>query len=59
MMNLALCYEFQMRYQMAIKWFNFAIQIDKDLHEAYLGLAISYFKDGDSKSACQAVEVGL
>jgi len=48
-----------MRYQIAIKWFNFAIQIDKDLHEAYLGLAISLFKDGASKEAYEAADEGL
>ncbi len=33
--------------------------MDKDLYEAYLGLAICCFKDGDSEKALTCLDTGL
>lgn len=32
MLNLANCYEFQMRYKMAARWYQFSIEMDKEQH---------------------------
>lgn len=56
MLNLANCYEYQQRYILAIKWYEFVLKIDKERYEAYVGLALCYLKDGSLKEALNCAD---
>ncbi|CDW89040.1 tpr domain containing protein [Stylonychia lemnae] len=47
------------RFQMASKWYSYAIQIEKDKYEAYLGLCLCQFKDGNASDALTSAEKGI
>lgn len=59
MINLANCYEFQQRFEQAIKWYKYALEVDPIKYEACLGLALCYFKNGNPEDSLKSTERGV
>ncbi len=60
--NLACIYEMQQRFDLAVKWFDIAIQIDPQnlqIIDSYFGLALTYFKCGYSMKAIEKLDIAI
>eukprot|EP00347_Sterkiella_histriomuscorum_P006255 403353470 len=47
------------RFQQAIKWYKYCLEVDSYRYEAYLGLALCYLKEGNSEEALKNTEQGI